>query len=176
MCRVCRRDPRDSAAAEQALYEQIDDSLDRIRHGQKLELTVQSTHWYQNLHLQADDFDAFCAAQAKQAAVSLRELVQSLTPEPPQAIWLTHTAGRLPGLADALHSNMAERTGLAVLSPDAGARAAIVLASRWARDELPRTHLDTVVLLPEMPARESSRPAYRENNTTTGYRGFKIGH
>src|SRR5260221_727713 len=28
--RTCRRDPRDSAAAEQTLYEQIDDALDRM--------------------------------------------------------------------------------------------------------------------------------------------------
>jgi hypothetical protein len=174
--RACRRDPRDSAIAEQALYEQIDDSLDRLRQGQKIELTVRSIHWYQNLVLQPDDFDAFCAPLAKQAALSLREMVQSVAPEPPQAVWLTYSAARLPGLADALHTYMAERTGLAELPPDAGARAAIALASRWARDELPRTHLDAIVLLPEAPAREPGRSSHRETNGASAYRGFKIGH
>ena len=31
--RTCRRDPRDTPAADQALYEQIDDALDRLRSG-----------------------------------------------------------------------------------------------------------------------------------------------
>jgi hypothetical protein len=173
--RVCRRDPRDSAVAEQALFEQIDDALSRLRQGQHVDLTVSSTNWYQNLILQPDDFDAFCAPLAKQAATALREMVQSVAPEPPQAVWLTHAASRLPGLADALHAYMSERTGLAVLPPDAGARAAIALASRWVRDELPRTHLDAIVLLPESPAREPSRPTHRESNGAGIYRGFKIG-
>jgi hypothetical protein len=173
--RVCRRDPRDSAVAEQALFEQLDDALDRLRDGQKVDLTVRSTHWYQNLILQPDDFDGYCAPMARQTVAALQELLQAHSPEPPQAVWLTHAAGRLPGLAAALHSHMAERTGVAVLPADAGARAAVALAARWARDELPRTHLDAVVLLPEGPAREQSRPAFRENNGAATYRGFRIG-
>src|SRR5262249_16857764 len=153
--RVCRRDPRDSGAAEQAPYEQIDSARDPLRQSPGVELVVRSTHWYQNLILSSDDFGGFCGSLLKPTLGVVRELVQSAAPEPPQAVWLTHAAGRLPGLSAALHANMAERTGLAVLPPDAGARAAVVMAGRWVRDELPRTHLDSIVMLPGAPARES---------------------
>lgn len=163
--RVCRRDPRDSAAAEQALFEQIDGALDRMRLGQKVDLTIRSTHWYQNLIQQADDFDGYCDALAKQAVSVLRELMAS-GPEPLQSIWLTHAAGRLPGLASALRQESSERTSLSVLAADAGARAAVTLATRWLRDELPRTHLDGIVLLPEAGAAET-RPSTRDNLSTS---------
>jgi hypothetical protein len=164
--RVCRRDPRDSGGAEQALYEQIDGALDQVRQAQRVELVVRSTHWYQNLIFSGDDFAGFCAGLLKPALGAVRDLLQSAAPEPPQAVWLTHAAGRLPGLSAALHQNMAERTGLAVLPPDAGARAAVTMAGRWARDEMPRTHLDAVVMLPEAPARDSAPPQYRANNAS----------
>jgi hypothetical protein len=159
--RTCRRDPRDSAAAEQTLYDQIDDALDRVRQGQKVTLNIRSTHWYQDMIQQTDDFDGYCTALVKQAVAALLELAQT-GPEPPQAVWLTHDAARLPGLIAALNDNTAERTGLAVLPPDAGARAAVTLAARWVRDELPRTHLDAVILLPENSGREP-RAARRES-------------
>ncbi len=161
--RVCRRDPRDSADAEQALYEQIDDALERARQGQRVELTVRTTQWYQNLLQTGEDFEAHCASQIKTAIASLRELVQS-APEPPQAVWLTMPAARLPGLAVGLHSHLPERTGLAALPPDAGARAALLMASRWVRDDLPRTHLDSVIQLPENPTRDGGQASHRETN------------
>ena len=173
--RVCRRDPRDSAAAEQALYEQIDDALERLKQGQKIDLTVRSLHWYQNLILQADDFDSFCSAMTRQAASALNEMLQSAAPEPPQAVWITHAAGRLPGLVTALHAIMAERTGIAVLPPDAGARAAVTLAARWIRNELPSGHVDEIIPLPESPPRDAVRPANRDNNAPATIRGFRIG-
>src|SRR5207248_11349664 len=40
--RVCRRDPRDSADAEQALFEQLDAALDRARAGQRVNLTLRT--------------------------------------------------------------------------------------------------------------------------------------
>lgn len=159
--RVCRRDPRDSALAEQALFEQIDSALDRVRSGRKVDLTIRSTHWYQNLIQNADDFDGYCNALAKQSASLLRDLMLS-APEPLQAVWLTHAAGRLPGLANALHEQLTERAGVSVLPADAGARAAVTLATRWERDELPRTHLDSVVLLPESGP-QNGRAAAHEN-------------
>jgi hypothetical protein len=161
--RVCRRDPRDSADAEQALYEQIDDAMERARQGQRMDLSVRTTQWYQNLIQTSEDFEGYCAGQIKTAVASLRELVQA-APEPPQAVWLTSPAARLPGLAVALHAHLPERTGLAAMPPDAGARAALLLASIWVRDELPRTHLDSVIPLPELPAREAGQAPYRETN------------
>ena len=144
--RVCRRDPRDSAEAEQALYEQIDDCLDRIRFGQKITLTVRSAHWYQDLVLRPDEFENFCAAMVRETATSVTDLItSSALPEPPRAVWLTHEAGRLPGLAKALHQNIAERTNVGVLRPEAAALAIANLGERWQEGDLPNTHLDTAI-------------------------------
>src|SRR5207245_9212630 len=110
---------------DQALYEQIDDALDRLRQGQKATLSIRGANWYQDLVQQADDFDGYCGGLVKQAVAALTELAQQAAPEPPSAVWLTYAAGRLPGLATSLHDHMAERTGVCVLPADAGARAAV---------------------------------------------------
>ena len=147
--RNCRRDPRDTADAEQMLYDQIEESIDRARTGQRVSLSVRSTHWYQDLILTPADLDGFCATLCRQAAEEVRQLLVSLNEvEPPRAAWLTHDAGRLPGLAAALHHNMTERTNVRVLHPEAAAVAAVNLIDRWSAGELPRTHLDTVIPLP----------------------------
>jgi hypothetical protein len=144
--RVCRRDPRDSADAEQALYDQIDDCLDRIRFGQKISLTVRSSHWFQDLVLRPEEFEGFCATQVREAGNSVTDLItSSALPEPPRAVWMTHEASRLPGLGRALHRNMAERTSVGVLRPEAVAVAMAGLGERWQAGDLPNTHLDTAI-------------------------------
>jgi hypothetical protein len=123
--RQCRRDPRDNSETEQMLFDQIEDAVDRARTGQKVSLSVRSTHWYQDLVLSPVDLDACTAALCRQASDEVRALVGSLNEAmPPQAAWLTHDAGRLPGLAAALHQNMSERTSVRVLHPEAAAAAA----------------------------------------------------
>ena len=95
--RVCRRDPRDSADAEQSLFEQLDATLDRARQGQPVPLAVRGTHWYQDLVLRPDELDGFCAALAKQGADGVAEAVRAADlPVPPRAVWLTRPAARLP--------------------------------------------------------------------------------
>ena len=124
--RICRRDPRDTADAEQMLFDQIEESIDRARTGQRVSLTVRSTHWFQDLVLTPADLDGFCVPLCRQAAEEVRHLLASLNEiEPPRAAWLTHDAGRLPGLAAALHQNMTERTNVRVLHPEAAAVAAV---------------------------------------------------
>jgi hypothetical protein len=147
--RACRRDPRDSAAAEQALYDQLDDAMDRAYHGQRSEIAVRSESWFQNLIHMPDDFDTYCAPLVRQAMAALREPMTTASPVPPQAVWLTMAAGRLPGLVPALRDQLGDRTTVSVLSADAGTKAAVALAGRWFRDELPRMHLDTSIPLPE---------------------------
>ena len=89
--------PRDSGEAEQVLFDQIDDSIDRARTGQKLSVSVRSTHWYQDLVLAPTDLDTLCAPLCRLAADEIRKLLAGLNePEPPRAVWLTHDAGRLP--------------------------------------------------------------------------------
>ena len=158
--RLCRRDPRDSAEAEQMLFDQIEEAIDRARTGQRVSLSVRATHWYQDLVVTPADLDAFCGSLCRSAAEEVRHLVAGLNEvEPPRAAWLTHDAGRLPGLAAALHQNTTERTNVRVLHPEAAAGAVANLTDRWMSGELPRTHLDTAIPLPpRVDARVANRP------------------
>jgi len=159
--RMCRRDPRDSAEAEQLLFDQLEECLDRTKTGQKVSISIRSTHWYQDLVLAPSDLDGFCAQLCRQAVDEVRNLLSNLNePEPPRAVWLTHDAGRLPGLAAELHHNMTERTNVRVLHPEAAAAATANLVERWATGELPRTHLDAVIPL---PVRADARVATRSS-------------
>jgi hypothetical protein len=147
--RLCRRDPRDSADAEQSLFEQLDDALDHAREGQRTSLTMRTDHWFQDVALQADEFDGLCSALAKGAAEAVREAVsEACLPVPPRQVWLTHEANRLPGLHRAVHLNMHEGTVLEALPRGAVAHAAASLVPRWLAAELPRAHLDSVIPLP----------------------------
>jgi hypothetical protein len=65
--RHSRRDPRDSGAAEQMLYEQLDDVFDTIRQEQMVEVVVQGASWCQNLILRPEDVRAFCSPLALHA-------------------------------------------------------------------------------------------------------------
>lgn len=148
--RLCRRDPRDSAEAEQSLFEQLDAAIDRVRAGQRVNLQLRTDRWFQDVAQNPDEFDAHCAALARAAGEAVRDVaVTAALDAPPRAVWLTHEAGRLPGLAKALHAHTPERTAVEVLPPDAVARAVAALVPRWAAAELPRAHLDAVVALPE---------------------------
>lgn len=158
--RLCRRDPRDSAEAEQALFEQLDDALERTRHGQPVSLTVRSAHWYQDLPQRAEDFDGYCAPLVKLATESIQELITSANlPVPPRAVWLTPAAGRLPGLADGIYKTSAEQTQLAVLSSNAVAEATAALVPRWVSGALPKAHLDTAIPIARAPIRETGPTA-----------------
>lgn len=171
--RVCRRDPRDSAATEQALFEQLDAAMDILRRESRVELVIRSTHWYQTLLQTADDFAGYCANLVKTSLAGLRELLQPMSGEPPALVWFTHAAGRLPGLMPAVESFTMERTAIEVLPADAGCRAALLLAGRWSENDLPRTHLDTVIPRHDGMTRESSPSAYRPANSPPGPRVWR---
>ncbi|MCZ2341878.1 MAG: hypothetical protein LC104_08795 [Bacteroidales bacterium] len=154
--RLCRRDPRDSAEAEQSLFEQLDDALERTRHGQPVSLAVRSAHWYQDVPQRAEDFDGYCTALTTLATDSLRELILSASlPVPPRAVWLTPAAGRLPGLVDGIYKASSELTQLAVLSSNAVAEAVAALVPLWTSGALPKSHLDTTIPLTRVPGREA---------------------
>ncbi|HEY1187748.1 MAG TPA: hypothetical protein VGE74_08830, partial [Gemmata sp.] len=109
--RLCRRDPRDSAEAEQALFEQLDEALDRARAGQRIGLTVRTAHWFQDIVQQPEEFEAQCSALIRLAGDSVRDFVNGIgLAEPPRAVWLTDAAARLPGFVRAVHANTPERT------------------------------------------------------------------
>ena len=141
--RVCRRDPRDSAAAEQDLFLQLDDALDAARTGRRVTLGVRGEKWYQDLTVGPDEFEAMCDGVNKLAVDGLREMLQAAPlPVPPRAVWLTHAAGRLPGLAAKLHKHSPADTRVSLLPPNAAAEAAAALVPRWLTGHLPRGHLD----------------------------------
>ena len=151
--RLCRRDPRDSADAEQFLFEQLDDALDRTRAGQRISLTVRTQHWYQDVAQQPEEFEAHCAALSRFAGDSARDFLMGIgLPSPPRAVWFTDSAGRLPGLVRAVQAHVPESTAVELLPPEAVTRAIGALVPRWAAAELPRAHLDSVIPLPERPA------------------------
>ena len=150
--RLCRRDPRDSADAEQSLYLQLDAALDRVRAGQPVVLNIRSEHWYQDLVHQADEFDGYCANLAKLGTEGVAELIHSANlPAPPRAVWLTHTAAKLPGLAATIYNRSAEQTEVLALPIHAYADATASLVSRWLTGKLPRGHLDIAIPLERNP-------------------------
>ena len=143
---MCRRDPRDSAEAEQALFEQIDDSLDRIRFGQKARIEIRAAQWFQKLDLLPEEFEQALQPLTRDLLQDLRIILQgSTSSQPPRAYWLSHEAGRVPGLAHALHANIAEQSSVGVLRPEAGAMALARLADRYARGELSTNDLDAFI-------------------------------
>jgi hypothetical protein len=171
--RQSRRDPRDSAVAEQSLYEQLDPAMERVREGKFVEMLIQTNHWYQNLILRPEEFTGFCERLVVQAVDQLKSLLASAsTAEPARLVCLTHTAARLPGLMTALDKvvqmpseiaapapsadfgedlleSVPSPAGLIALPPDAAARGAHGLAVRFHRKELARGHFELRVPLPQ---------------------------
>ncbi len=174
--RQCRRDPRDSAPAEQMIYDQLDAALDAGRRGQLAELIVHMPLWGQNLLFRPDELTAACAPLLRQALAQARALRDSFPAGLAPTLLVTDAAGRLPGLVAALEEASApappaerppdsedfgeglldhdapERPAVSVLSPDAAARAACDLAGRWQRGELARGPVEVAPLPPPAPA------------------------
>lgn len=144
--RVCRRDPRDSAAAEQDLYMHLDDALDSARVGRRVTLGVRSEKWYQDLTLAPDEFEGICEPVNRVAIDGLKQfLFTAPVTVPPRAVWLTFPAGRLPGLAAKIYKHSPEQTQVSLLPANAAAEAAAALVPRWLTGHLPRTHLDASI-------------------------------
>ncbi len=168
--RVSRRDPRDSADADQSLYDQLAEWLERGAEEGSVELAVQAAQWYQLLTLSAEDLRAFCAPLVRQAILELQRFLQaSAALGPVGVVLLTASAAQLPGLTAALreHLQTPEETRppssvedfgedllfddhlsshVHVLDADALARAAHDLAVRLLRSELKRGHHQSLPL------------------------------
>ncbi|MBV9124009.1 MAG: hypothetical protein JO112_11675, partial [Planctomycetes bacterium] len=143
--RHSRRDPRDSAQAEQMLFDQLDRALETYRKGQLVELDVQAEHWYQNLILRPEEVAGFCTSLVQQAVKGMELLLGPIAVQDAvQEVLLTETAGRLPGLAAALEKATGDKAPATLLAGDAAAQAAQRLAGRVSRGDLPRGHLGSV--------------------------------
>jgi hypothetical protein len=171
--RQSRRDPRDSALAEQSLYEQIDHGVERARRGEFVEVFIQTAHWYQNLNLRPEEFIRFAGPLVKQTIEQLRLFLPCTSAGINlRQVCLTDAAQRLPGLAEALDQlnppradvvtdelsadfgeNLLqvddEASSLVLLPPGAAARNAHRLAVRIERRELPAGHFELAISLPK---------------------------
>jgi hypothetical protein len=175
--RQSRRDPRASPQAEQALYEQLDGVLEACRQGRLLQLALQGAQWYQNLVVSPEQPATFCYPLVQQLIQEVEAKLVAPWPDGPPVVLLTAAAGRLPGLVPALRSFLQNwiaplRQGLRaapppedfgealfkqgpdgtaallVLSADAPARGAHLIASFFQRGDLAPGHLDLVAPLP----------------------------
>ncbi len=142
--RHSRRDPRESAAAEQMLYEQFDAMLDACRQGQVAELVIRAASWCQHMLVRPEDLDLCCAPLVRLVLDGMHAVLREGSPA---AVLVTAAAAQLPGLLTALLDHTGEQTTVALLAPEAVAQAAHHLAARFQTGSLPRGHLDTAVPL-----------------------------
>jgi hypothetical protein len=108
--RQSRRDPRESADAEQALFEQLLRLLEEGPASSLAQLSVQGAGWYHHLMLHPDDLVGFTAPLLRQAVGELEAIVQTVEPlgELVGCV-LTAAAAGLPGLAEAVKARLAPR-------------------------------------------------------------------
>jgi hypothetical protein len=187
--RQSRRDPRDSAQAEQALYEQLVSAVEAARDGRVAELVIETPHWYQNVLLRPEELAAFCAPLVRQALDVLAALRSEtglrggLGP-----VLVTASAARMPGLLAALEDRPRgasgppgaggpDRSMVQVLSAEAPARAAHALAAAACRGEVPAGHLEAAPLPPPRPADAGpARLHFRGQDHVLRGRPFLLGH
>ena len=144
--RTCRRDPRDSAEAEQGMYDQLDTLMEQTRTGQRATMMIRGGHWFQDLGHQPEQVEDYCAGLVKLAGDGLKQLLRSSSIKiPPKAVWLSHAAGRLPGLAANIYKHSPEQTAVSILPQNAAAEAVAAILPRWLQGSLPRLHLDNVL-------------------------------
>jgi hypothetical protein len=190
--RLSRRDPRESAETEQALFDQLAAVLDRHTGHESVEMVLQTPHWYQHLRFPPAELSTFCAPLVQRAIAETQDFLAAIAAlGPVGTVLLTGSAARLPGLAAALDelilSPEAESSAdeeypdfgedlveenvlsarLHVLDDDAVARAAFDLALRQHRGVLPRGHLDAAAL----PGSAASDAAGDRGPARLHYRG-----
>ncbi len=183
-----RRDPRECPEAEQSLFDQLASVWESCGHGRAVTVGLQAGSWYQNVVLQPEDV---CAAVALLVRLTVEQVAEAFATTQaeatPGALFLSATAGRLPGLLAALHARFGldgpkkdQRTvpgatedfgeglleieeaalplTLQVLGPDAVGRAAHRLAADFVRGDLPRGYLQVSAPLP-LPQSAEAGPA-----------------
>jgi len=146
--RQSRRDPRESAAAEQGIWDQLDMAFDSATRGQTVELVIRSAHWCQNLMLPPADLAVFCKRQLHRVLQTMNDLLGTVQADgPPALLLVTAAAARLPGLLDCLEENTGAHTTLTVLSADQVLKAAHELACQWLAQAAPCGHHDVALKL-----------------------------
>jgi molecular chaperone DnaK (HSP70) len=144
--RQSRRDPRDSAQAEQVIYDQLDEVCDAWARDQAIEMVIQGNSWSQNVLLRPEETQAFCGPQQTRSAELVRAVLAD-SPMPVQGILVSEQASRLPGLIDAVREEIGERVAVRLLPSDGVCQAAHDLACRIQRGTLARGHHDSALPL-----------------------------
>ena len=200
--RISRRDPRESPDAEQSLYDQLAD-LTSSPAGGRVELVVRTPQWYQNLMLDPEELQSFCAPLVGQALAALQPVLDlAASHGPVAALLVTADAGRLPGLPEALEERLGPAAPAVVrvpsadadfgegllldeavtsapahlLPPDALARAAHDFAMRVLRGDLPAGHREEIPLrAPPAPDRGAARLHFRGQDHPLRGPSFTLG-
>src|SRR5262249_5586059 len=123
-----RWDPRDSGAAEQVLYDQLDGVFEATLQDQVVEVVVRAPTRCQNLFLQPSQVRASCTPLVEEVTEDVGTAFAAAFPEAMAAVLLTHAASRLPGLVPALQEAAGERVPVVSLPVEAAARTAHDLA------------------------------------------------
>ncbi|HTU90615.1 MAG TPA: hypothetical protein VMF69_11120 [Gemmataceae bacterium] len=169
--RLSRRDPRESAETEQALFDQLAAMLENSSGEGPVEMVLQTPHWYQHLQFSQAELSSFCAPLVQRTLAEMQQFSTAVAGvDSVGAVLLTGPAARLPGLAAAIEElifqpdaqlpveeedadfgeGLIEDNGLSarvhVLDDDAVARAAFELALRQHRGDLTRGNLECASL------------------------------
>lgn len=103
--RISRRDPRDSADAEQSLYDQLEGLFEASQSGGRAEVVIQTAQWSQHLVLGADELMTACASLVQRTLGGFEALHQLMIPHGRlAAVIMTSGAARLPGLTQTLQA------------------------------------------------------------------------
>ncbi len=172
--RLTRRDPRQSADAEQELYDQLAALFDKDADTDRIDLHLHSDSWSQHLMLHPADLAACCTPLTQQTLALMRNFLTKASGNgPAAAVLVTPAASRLPGLVAALEEALTDTTAkkprkpaegdddfgdclllddevaaaqVHVLDDDAVARAAHFLAGRVARADMNRGYHEAAPL------------------------------
>jgi hypothetical protein len=193
-----RRDPRDTPAAEQGMYDQLENLFDATLQGHVVQIGVQGSNWYQNLLIGPTQATHFCARLLAALGAEIERFLREMHDPAPPVFVLTHAAGRLPGMVAMLrrfHEAIPARSavkpktmdedfgesllddsgqalaGTVILSADALARAAHGFHEEWighCEDEAP-------LPLPIPPDAGPARLHFQGQNFSLGSGHFVLG-
>ena len=100
-----RRDPRDAPLAEQGLFDQLDLLADAGLARRAVPITAHGREWCKHLLVVPEQTETFCRPLVSKAVQEVEHLLRGCPgADWPPSILLTHAAGRLPGLLDALQA------------------------------------------------------------------------
>jgi hypothetical protein len=191
--RQSRRDPRDSPAAEQTIYDQIEDAFADSTAGKSVEFLIQTPDWYQSVVLRPEDMETCCGRLVAQTIQQVKPFLAGANPrEAPGVVLVSSSVAILPGLLSSIETNLAPVTapvmtessddfgdallaqpvatragGLVRLTADTAAKSAHELAGRIARGELPGGILEHSLALSSDAV---SRLAGPDRNTKKNFR------